>query len=132
MAGGVAIIDGYLFQLRLISSRFFLSPLRSCLFLFRTSTTFEQSVPVLDNFFPSQVVLVATAAVVFYAAVTDFRTFTISNNLIVALIFLFVLYASISGRWSEVPWNIGFVVLIFLIPFGFMLSGGWAVATSSF
>ena len=45
--------------------------------------------PVLDSLFTSQVVLVATAAVVFYAAVTDFRTFTISNNLIVALALLF-------------------------------------------
>jgi prepilin peptidase CpaA len=76
-------------------------------------------VPVLDSLFASEVVLVATAAVVVYAAVTDFRTFTISNSLIVALALLFVLYTSISGRWSEVFWNIGFatLILVFLIWF---------------
>ena len=78
---------------------------------------------VFDNFFLSYVVLVATGAVLFYAAFTDLRNFTISNNLIVALILLFVLYTAISGRWFELPWTIGFVALIFLVLLWFYTKG---------
>jgi prepilin peptidase CpaA len=69
---------------------------------------------VWDSFFLSYAVLVAAAAVLFYAALTDLRHFTISNELIVVLILLFVLYTTVSGRWSDLPMNVGFAVVIFV------------------
>ncbi len=76
-----------------------------------------------DNFFLSYAVLVAAGAVLFYAALTDLRNFTISNELIVVLILLFVLHTAISGRWSELPRTIGFVALIFVILVCFYAQG---------
>ena len=70
---------------------------------------------VIDSVFLSFAVLVTTAAVLFYAALTDLRQFTISNELIVVLALLFALYTVITGRWSELPWNIGFATFIFVI-----------------
>src|ERR1700745_3654186 len=63
--------------------------------------------------FASYATLVAAAAVLFYAAFTDLRQFTISNDVVVVLLLLFVLHTSASGRWSELPWNLGFATLIF-------------------
>ena len=70
---------------------------------------------VIDSVFLSFAVLVTTAAVLFYAALTDLKQFTISNELIVALALLFALYTVTTGHWSELPWNIGFATMIFVI-----------------
>lgn len=63
----------------------------------------------------SQAVLILTAAVLFYAALTDLKHFTIRNELILVLTVLFFLHAVLSGRWTTLPWNLGFAALLFLI-----------------
>jgi Flp pilus assembly protein protease CpaA len=61
----------------------------------------------------SNVVLVITAAVLFYMAVTDFKQFKIRNELILVLAGLFVVHAVISGLWVSAHWNLAFAVLMF-------------------
>lgn len=61
----------------------------------------------------SHIVLVITAAVLFYVALTDFKHFKISNELIVVLAGLFVIHALVSGRWVSAHWNLAFAGLMF-------------------
>ena len=56
----------------------------------------------------SHVVLVITAAVLFYVALTDFKEFKIRNELILVLAGLFVIHALLSGRWVGARWNLAF------------------------
>jgi prepilin peptidase CpaA len=63
----------------------------------------------------SQMVLVLTAATLFYVALKDLKQFTIRNELILVLAGLFLVHSILSGRWTELPWNIGFAALMFLI-----------------
>lgn len=63
----------------------------------------------------SQIVLVLTAATLFYVAFTDLKQFTIKNELILLLAGLFLVHATLSGRWAQLHWNIGFAVLMFLV-----------------
>ena len=66
------------------------------------------------RYFFSEVVLVITAALLFYAAFTDFKQYKIRNDLILTLVGLFAIHAVISGRWVNVSWNIGLAVVVFL------------------
>jgi len=61
----------------------------------------------------SHVVLVITAAVLFYVALTDFKHFKIRNELILVLAGLFVAHALLSGRWMSAHWNLAFAALMF-------------------
>ena len=61
----------------------------------------------------SHVVLVITAAVLFYVALTDFKQFKIRNELILVLAGLFVVHAILSGRWVSAHWNLAFAALMF-------------------
>jgi prepilin peptidase CpaA len=61
----------------------------------------------------SHVVLVITAAVLFYVALTDFKQFKIRNELILVLAGLFVVHAVLSGRWVSAHWNLAFAGLMF-------------------
>ena len=63
----------------------------------------------------SQVVLVITAAVLFYVALTDFKQFKIRNELILVLAGLFVVHALLSGRWMSAHWNLAFAALTFCV-----------------
>jgi Flp pilus assembly protein protease CpaA len=65
----------------------------------------------------SNVILVITAAVLFYAALTDLKHYTIRNEVVLVLTLLFFVHAFVSGRWASIPWNIAFssVILIVLI-----------------
>ena len=75
----------------------------------------------------SHVVLVITAAVLFYVALTDFKEFKIHNELILVLAGLFVVHAFLSGRWVIAHWNLGFAALMFaamLYFYGQNLMGG--------
>jgi prepilin peptidase CpaA len=65
------------------------------------------------------VVLVVTALVLLYAAFVDLRSFQIRNELILALIGLWLIYTAVTGRWSNAYWNIGFAgfMLIFMAYF---------------
>src|SRR6266536_804940 len=61
----------------------------------------------------SHVVLVITAAVLFYVALTDFKQFKIRNEFILVLAGLFVIHALLSGRWVSAYSNLGLAVLMF-------------------
>ena len=61
----------------------------------------------------SHVVLVITAAVLFYVALTDFKEFKIRNEFILVLAGLFVVHALLSGRWVSAHWNLAFAALMF-------------------
>jgi prepilin peptidase CpaA len=61
----------------------------------------------------SHVVLVITAAVLFYVALTDFKQFKIRNELILVLVGLFVVHALLSGLWVSAHWNLAFAALMF-------------------
>src|SRR6516225_1331220 len=63
----------------------------------------------------SHVVLVITAAVLFYVALTDFKQFKIRNELILVLVGLFVVHALLSGRWVIAHWNLAFAALMFCV-----------------
>jgi Flp pilus assembly protein protease CpaA len=60
----------------------------------------------------SHVVLVITAGVLFYVALTDFKYFKIRNELILVLAGLFILHALLSGRWVSAHWNLALAVLM--------------------
>ena len=63
----------------------------------------------------SQMILVLAAATLFYVAFTDLKQFTIRNELILVLAGLFLVHAILSGRWTDLPWNVAFAALMFLI-----------------
>jgi Flp pilus assembly protein protease CpaA len=67
----------------------------------------------------ANVVLVVTAAVLFYVAVTDLKHYKIGNELILVLIGLFFVHTLFSGRWLNAAWSLGLAasVLIFLLYF---------------
>ena len=85
-----------------------------------------QKIPVFPA--TSQIVLIITAAVLFYIAVGDLRHFRIPNEFIFVLTILFFVHAAVSGRWVLLPWNIGFAGLLFCVLLGAyakrMLGGG--------
>ena len=57
-------------------------------------------------------ILVVTAVTLFWVALTDLREFRIPNELVLALVGLYVLYALVSGHWVTMRWNIGFALLM--------------------
>jgi prepilin peptidase CpaA len=63
----------------------------------------------------SHIVLVITAGVLFYAALTDLKHFKIGNELILVLIGLFIVHALLSGRWVSAHWNLAFAAFMFAI-----------------
>lgn len=79
---------------------------------------------LFDSSFLSYAVLVAAAAVLFSAALTDLTRFVIPNELIVVLILLFLAHNAISGRWSELPWHLAFALLAFCL-FAWFYGLGW-------
>jgi prepilin peptidase CpaA len=75
----------------------------------------------------SQTVLILTAAVLFYVALTDLKHYKIRNEFILVLTGLFFLHAFLSGRWTTLPWNLGFAAILFLImlyPYSMKMMGG--------
>ena len=73
-------------------------------------------------------VLVLTAATLFYAALTDLREYRIRNELILVLVGLFLVYAVLSGSWVGIYWNFGSALVVFLVALYFyskkMMGGG--------
>jgi prepilin peptidase CpaA len=63
----------------------------------------------------SQLILVLTAAVLFYVAFTDLKHYKIRNEFILVLTGLFLLYVIIVGSWTTLVWNFGFATLLFLL-----------------
>jgi prepilin peptidase CpaA len=68
-----------------------------------------------SNLFASELVLIVTAAVLFYVAFNDLQHYKIRNELILILAGLFFIHALVSGRWVSAHWNIAFAVLIFVV-----------------
>ena len=83
---------------------------------------------MITTAFASQILLILTAAVLFYVALTDLKHFKIRNELILVLTALFFLHAIVSGRWTSIYWNLGFAALLFLVMLHFyaqkMMGGG--------
>ena len=63
----------------------------------------------------SHVVLVITAGVLFYVALTDFKYFKIRNELILVLAGLFIVHALLSGRWVSAYWNLALAAFMFAV-----------------
>jgi prepilin peptidase CpaA len=61
------------------------------------------------------VVLVITALVLLYVAFVDLQSFQIRNELILALIGLWLVDIAITSRWSSAYWNIGFAALMLIV-----------------
>ena len=81
----------------------------------------------MSNFYASDLVLIMTAAVLFYVARNDLRHYQIRNGLIVVLAALFFVHALVSGRWVSAHWNIVFALLMSIVMFflyGCHLMGG--------
>ena len=57
-------------------------------------------------------ILVIAAVTLFWVALTDLREFRIPNELVLALVGLYLLYALVSGQWVTMRWNIGFALLM--------------------
>ena len=72
----------------------------------------------------ANLILLVSAAVLFYVAVTDLKAYKIRNEVILLLISLFVLHALASGRWVNAGWNIALAALVlgFLV---FFYARGW-------
>lgn len=83
---------------------------------------------MIDKAVTSQLILIVTAAVLFYVALTDLKHFKIRNEFVLVLAGLFFLHALFSGRWAALHWNVGFAALMFLIMFYFysmkLMGGG--------
>lgn len=59
--------------------------------------------------------LLVAAALLFYIALTDLRSFKIRNEAIVALLALFLFHAVASARWTQIGWNFGFALLMLAV-----------------
>jgi prepilin peptidase CpaA len=82
----------------------------------------------IHHIYLANAILTLTAAILFYAALTDLKRLQIRNELIVVLGGLFVLHALASGRWPGMAWNVGLALLIFVVLLYFysqsLLGGG--------
>jgi prepilin peptidase CpaA len=72
----------------------------------------------------STVILVITAALLFYVALTDLRHYKIRNDLVLLLALMFFAHAFVSGRLATIPWNVGFAALI-LVVLTYVYSRNW-------
>src|SRR5437879_6273984 len=70
---------------------------------------------MVRNLVLANIVLVSTAAVLFYVAVTDLRHYQIRNELILLLLALFILHTLLSGRWVEAAWGLGLAAFVLAI-----------------
>jgi prepilin peptidase CpaA len=59
-------------------------------------------------------VLLASAGVLFYVALTDLKHFKIRNELVLLLAFLALVFYLLGSDWRTLIWNIGFAVLLFM------------------
>jgi prepilin peptidase CpaA len=80
-----------------------------------------------SSVYASELVLIATAVVLFYVAHNDLRHYKIRNELIAVLAALCFIHATVSGRWIELQWNIAFAAVMFvamLVLYAQRLMGG--------
>ena len=65
--------------------------------------------------FLANIVLVATATTLFYAALTDLREFKIRNDLVLVLACLYGIYAYLSGQWITAHWHLALAIVMFFV-----------------
>jgi prepilin peptidase CpaA len=70
---------------------------------------------MIHNANVSYLILVITAAVLFYAALTDLKHYKIRNDVVLVLVVLFFVHTFVSGRWASIPWNLGFAAFILVV-----------------
>ncbi len=75
-------------------------------------------------FGPADLILLLAAAILFYLALTDLRSFRIRNDMLVVLLALFLFHAVASGRWTAIYWNVGFALLMLAVMLAFY-AGKW-------
>jgi prepilin peptidase CpaA len=63
----------------------------------------------------AHIVLIVTAATLFYVAWTDLKEFKIRNEMVLCIAGLYVLFAVLSGRWVGMYWNIGLAIFMLVI-----------------
>src|SRR5690349_20266856 len=63
---------------------------------------------------PASLILIVTAAVLLYAAVTDLRDFQIPNQLIWILIILWIVHVVAHQQWLGFYWNVAFAAILFV------------------
>jgi Flp pilus assembly protein protease CpaA len=56
----------------------------------------------------SQTILVISAGLLFYVALTDLKDYKVRNEFVALLMLLFFVHAFVSGRWALLPWNLAF------------------------
>src|SRR5215510_10262385 len=70
---------------------------------------------MVPNVLLADIVLLITAVVLFYVAVTDLRHYKIRNELILLLLALFALHTLLSARWVEAAWGFGLAAFVFAV-----------------
>jgi Flp pilus assembly protein protease CpaA len=68
-------------------------------------------------------VIIATGAVLFYVAFTDFKHYKIRNEVVLLLAGLFLLYVFTIGNWATLAWNFGFAAVAFFFMLAFYSTG---------
>ncbi|MGE9007776.1 A24 family peptidase [Leptospira interrogans] len=71
----------------------------------------------------SYLIIVITSALLLRAAWTDCREYKIRNELVLALMGLFVLYAVLIHQWFDLKWDVAFAVLMFVLLLAFYALG---------
>ena len=64
--------------------------------------------------FLADIVLVTTAALLFYAAFTDLKHFIIPNGLVAVVGLMYFAHAALIGDWAGMPGHFGFALVIFI------------------
>jgi len=87
--------------------------------------------------FLAHVILVITATLLFYAALTDLREFKIRNDVVLILACLYGVYAYASGEWVNALSHVGlalamFVVMLFFYARGWLGGGDVKILTVGF
>lgn len=57
-------------------------------------------------------ILVITAVLLFWMALTDLKQFKIRNDFVLVLAGLYFVHAAVSGHWGEIPWHLGLAALV--------------------
>ena len=57
-------------------------------------------------------VLIITAVLLFWMALTDLKKFKIRNDFVLVLAGLYFVHSAVSGHWIEIPWHLGLAALV--------------------
>jgi len=57
-------------------------------------------------------ILIITAVMLFWMALTDLKHFKIRNEFVVTLAGLYFVHSLVSGLWAQIPWHLGLAALV--------------------